>query len=354
MNQIATPPLVLLYCRSGFEKECAAEIMDHATRLGTSGYVKAKPDSGFVVFVPNEPEALRRKLKFRELIFARQLLLATGPLTELPVENRIGPLLTEARTLAGRYGEVWLETADTNEAKELSVFVRKFAAPFRRELEREDLLGGGNHAPRLHVFFLNSTTAYVGLSWLGNSSPWLMGIPRLRFPSSAPSRSTLKLEEAFLVFLDNPEQALRPGMTAVDLGAAPGGWTWQLTRRHLRTVAVDNGALDAALLDSGVVEHLRADGFRYRPQKPVDWLVCDMVEQPIRIANLIADWFTAGLCQQAIFNLKLPMKKRYEEVARCRDLIASRAEHAGIAYHLAFKQLYHDRAEITGYLAKVR
>jgi 23S rRNA (cytidine2498-2'-O)-methyltransferase len=138
-------------------------------------------------------------------------------------------------------------------------------------------------------------------------------------------------------------------MTAVDLGAAPGGWTYQLVRRHIRTTAVDNGPMDAALLDSGLVEHVRADGFRYRPLKPVDWLVCDMVEQPQRIAKLVGEWLAEKRCRRAIFNLKLPMKKRYDMVQDCQRVIDSRLTASGTRCRLAFKQLYHDRAEITGY-----
>jgi 23S rRNA (cytidine2498-2'-O)-methyltransferase len=139
-------------------------------------------------------------------------------------------------------------------------------------------------------------------------------------------------------------------MTAVDLGAAPGGWTWQLVRKHIRTIAIDNGSLHPDLLESGLVEHLRVDGFRYRPRHPVDWLVCDMVEQPIRIAELVTDWIQAGWCRQALFNLKLPMKKRHEEVMRCRAVMTERLLREGVSFSLGFKQLYHDREEITGHL----
>jgi 23S rRNA (cytidine2498-2'-O)-methyltransferase len=192
----SSPACLLLYCRAGFEKECAAEILARAQALGVSGYVKAKPDSAFVIFIPDEAEAmaaLRRGLRFRDLIFARQLLFAAGPVAGLSPEDRITPLLELAKSLSSRFSACLLETADTNEAKELSVFVRKFAGPFKRALESEDLMGGPS-APRLHVFFLSSTEAYLGRSAPGNSSPWIMGIPRLKFPRGAPSRSTLKLE----------------------------------------------------------------------------------------------------------------------------------------------------------------
>ena len=104
--------------------------------------------------------------------------------------------------------------------------------------------------------------------------------------------------------------------------------------------------MDRALLDSGLVEHLRADGFRYRPKKPVDWLVCDMVEQPRRIADLIAQWLSTGTCRRAIFNLKLPMKKRYEETQACLARVRA------VAGDVRARQLYHDREEITVFAAR--
>jgi 23S rRNA (cytidine2498-2'-O)-methyltransferase len=345
---------LLLYCRPGFEKECAAEIQAQSQYLQVSGYIKTKPDSGYVLFTPYQATdvlILQKELRFAELCFARQMLAVLPLLSELPTDDRISPLLQAAQTFAQSFSDVLLETADTNEAKELSVFVRKFAGPFKRALSKAGLVSDKKHLPRLHVFFINSTTAYVGLSRTNNSSPWAMGIPRLKFPRSAPSRSTLKLEEAFWVFLGENPESLQPGMKAVDLGAAPGGWTWQLVKRSIRVVAVDNGPMDQALLDSGIVEHLRADGFRYLPPKPVDWLVCDMVEQPSRIANLVARWFAGRHCTQAIFNLKLPMKKRYEELQRCREIIETTLDEAAVPFQLSFKQLYHDREEVTGYLS---
>ena len=347
---------LLLYCRPGFEKECAAEIQHQAEKLEVSGYAKAKPDSGFVLFTPYQEadmETLVKQLRFADLCFARQMSAVLPILNTLPVDDRNTPILAAAATLARQFSDLFLETADTNEAKELSVFVRKFQGPLTRALVDAGLTSTKPGAPRLHLFFINSTTAYVGLSRPGNSSPWPMGIVRLKFPRSAPSRSTLKLEEALLFFLGDESKSLQPGMKAVDLGAAPGGWTWQLVKRSIRVTAIDNGAMDPALMDSGIVEHLRADGFRYFPPKPVDWLVCDMVEQPSRIAALVARWMAGRHCRQAMFNLKLPMKKRYEELLICRGIIEEALDRAEVPFRLSFKQLYHDREEVTGYLARL-
>jgi len=348
---------LLMYCRAGFESECAAEIQFHAGRFGVSGYIKAKPDAGYVIFQTHEPGGAARlhaELPFAALMFVRQWFVVTALLKDLPINDRVSALLAGAALPAPPL-EVVLETPDTNDGKELSGLCRGLHKPL------EIAAGAGRHAAapagdglRLHVCLLSGTAAYVGYARLDNSAPWPMGIPRLRFPRGAPSRSTLKLEEAFLLFLSDAEQQeyLRPGMRAVDLGAAPGGWTWQLVRRHLRVIAVDNGAMDAALLESGLVEHIRADGFRYRPGEPVDWMVCDIVEQPIRVAELAARWLEQDWCRHAIFNLKLPMKKRYQEVERCLALIDDRLAQAGVVYRHACKQLYHDREEVTVYLRR--
>ncbi|WP_285527584.1 SAM-dependent methyltransferase, partial [Escherichia coli] len=50
---------------------------------------------------------------------------------------------------------------------------------------------------------------------------------------------------------------------AVDLGAAPGGWTWQLVNREMRVTAVDNGPMAENLMYSGLVDHQKVDGYQY-------------------------------------------------------------------------------------------
>lgn len=343
---------LLLYCRPGFEKEAAAEIQSVTAAAGLAGFARAKPDSAHVLFQFYQPADAEQtsRLRFDELIFARQLVfLPQSEPCRLPADDRITPLLAWLRAtgLSGR--ELRCETADTNAAKELSGFFRKFTPALESALRKSGILD--RHAARtLHLFFHDSTTLLAGLSEPGNASPWPLGIPRLRFPPNAPSRSTLKLEEAFLYFLTpaQRQELLREGGTAVDLGAAPGGWTWQLVRHGLQVAAIDNGAMDADLMRSGQVEHLRVDGFRYRPQRPVTWLVCDMVEKPLRIAELCARWVADGAAEHAIFNLKLPMKKRFEEVQLCQEVIAAALGQRD--FRLRIKQLYHDREEVTVYL----
>ena len=76
-----------------------------------------------------------------------------------------------------------------------------------------------------------------------------------------------------------------------------------------------------------------------------------MIESPARVATTIASWIADGDAE-AIFNLKLPMKRRFEELQHCKELIEDILQDKRVHYQLAFKQLYHDREEVTGYLVR--
>ncbi len=103
-----------------------------------------------------------------------------------------------------------------------------------------------------------------------------------------------------------------------------------------------------------MVEHLKEDGFKFTPRKSVDWLICDMVEKPGKVAELIGNWFVKGWCKHAIFNLKLPMKQRVTALDSALGGIRKQLNMEGINYKLIAKQLYHDREEITVFLSKIR
>lgn len=337
---------LLGFCRQGFEPELAAELTERAAMAGIAGYARAQRNDGYVLFAGDEADALDRALPSRDLVFARQKLRVLAELRGLDPRDRISPMLAALEGL--RFGDLWVEHPDSDSAKPLAGLARSFGNALRPVLRKAGVLTAQDDArlPRLHVVFVQGDHAFLARSQPRDASPWPLGIPRLKLLPDAPSRSALKLEEALLVLLDADERArlLKPGMTAADLGAAPGGWTWVLTRQHLRVTSVDNGPLRQHVLDTGLVEHLRADGFHWKPAQPLDWMVCDMVEQPRRVAERMATWFREGWCRHAIFNLKLPMKKRWDETRLCLDLFA---EQASRPLTVRARQLYHDREEIT-------
>ena len=338
---------LLCYCRQGFEPELAGELSERAAEAGIAGYARTQRNDGYVLFLCEDAARFTARWPWRELIFARQKLRLFAELREIDPQDRITPILAALKNEA-RFGELWVEHPDSDASKPLAGLARSFGNALRPALRKAGLLSDKPQPrlPRLHVCFVQGNHVFLAASEPSDSAPWPLGIPRLKLLPDAPSRSALKLEEALMILLSPEERQalLKPGMRAADLGAAPGGWTWVLTREHLHVTSVDNGPLRAHVLDTGLVEHLRADGFHWKPQQPLDWMVCDMVEQPRRVAERMATWFAEGWCRHAIFNLKLPMKRRWEQTALCLELFR---QHAGVELRVRAKQLYHDREEIT-------
>lgn len=351
---------LFLHVRHGFELEARQELIDQTSNLDFIDHTLDINSSGYVFLkLANIPsESLRRRTCLDSLIFSRQLLWVVREI-EIPSSgDRVTPIMSAISSNvlqasgANAFSSLLIETPDNDEAKTLSKFCKSLTLPLENAMNKAKLLPKGKgaaHLPRVHVIMLDAKKVLVAFSDVGNSSPWSMGVPRLKFPNDAPSRSTLKLDEAFQIFLgrENLSEFLNSKMTAVDLGACPGGWTYQFVKRGIKTVAVDNGAIDQALMQSGLVTHVAEDAFKFRPETPVDWLVCDVVEQPSKITQLIAEWLVNKKCKFVIFNLKLPMKRRYEEVYSCLDHLEKTCTIRGLTLRIKAKQLYHDRKEVT-------
>jgi len=352
--------------RAGFEREAAIDVVRAAAATGARAVAAPIPGAGYATAAADvlDVAAVRTHIATHPAIFARSVFVGSGPHPLLAAgdaptrADRMPALLAAIGTLAAAadhappWRSVWVEHADSDEGKALSRLARALQACLETALVEAGRIDAD--APnRLHVFLTDGRTAFIGTSDAA-ASRWPMGIPRLRRAGPAPSRSAQKLAEAFVVFLGERENELpRPGQRAVDLGAAPGGWTWVLASRGLKVVAVDNGPLKGAVAHDPLVRHVRADGLSWRPPRPVDWLVCDIVERPARIAEVVAGWIADGDAHAAIFNLKLPMKQRYDEVRRCEALIAGRLRASGVRATLELRHLYHDREEVTGWLARV-
>lgn len=336
-------PAIILHCRAGFEDECATEIEAIADAWGYTVTAEI-PEIGGLVVASGDVYRFAQELDIQSLVFARQWFL--GDEVALESSNRVNGILA---ALDGQQGcAVFIESPDSNVGKELQGLCRAIRAPLEQALKKQKQLKEG-HPQRLHVCFVDGTLAYVGAVQVSHAHPEPMGITRLRMPKDAPSRSTLKLEEALITFIPRDEwpTRMRPKMRCVDLGAAPGGWTYQMVNLGLTVIAIDNGPIDKRLMETGQVKHLRADGFVYKPERPVEWLICDMVEKPMRVAQMLAKWMSHRWCNEAIVNLKLPMKKRFDEMERCMEVISTALERKNIEYELAAKHLYHDREEIT-------
>jgi len=114
-----------------------------------------------------------------------------------------------------------------------------------------------------------------------------------------PSRAYLKLWEALTRLGAWPE----PGQTCIDLGAAPGGWTWALARLGAAVTAVDKAPLDLVVAAMRGVAGLQESAFGLEP-RPVDWLVCDVIAYPARLLGLVERWIASGMADRIVCTVK--------------------------------------------------
>jgi 23S rRNA (cytidine2498-2'-O)-methyltransferase len=354
---------LLLYCRAGYEADLMAELEQKLALTDHYGYANMTKDSAFVRFclpqlthIPSAFESIKsinvRLPKLTDLVFARQKLHIIDDVT-FDGEDRISILLSVLQTYdLPKFSDVFVEYPDSQEGKKLAKFCKKFTVPLRSRLRQQDLLfkKPSNNQPFLHLFFEHSGKCILAISVVTDRSIDPLGIKRLKMPNAAPSRSTLKLEEAINVFFnqDQAQALFCAGMRASDLGACPGGWTYQLIQRKIVVEAVDHGEIAANLMVTGLVEYYSEDGFLYQPQQGnVDWLVCDMIEQPTRVSELMLSWLESGKANACIFNLKLPMNKRHKVVdpilKKLQSTLTNRFGHIIIKA----KHLYHNRDEVT-------
>jgi 23S rRNA (cytidine2498-2'-O)-methyltransferase len=161
------------------------------------------------------------------------------------------------------------------------------------------------------------------------------GQRRMADDPQAPSRSYLKVEEAYGLSAREPKAS----ETVVDLGAAPGGWSYSAAKRGALVVAVDNGPLKGGAIHAGIT-HMAEDAFKYAPAATVDWLFCDMVEDPDRITDLLGQWLDKGWCRRFIVNLKFG---RHDPL-RVLDGAESLRPKCSL---LRARHLFHDREELT-------
>lgn len=175
-------------------------------------------------------------------------------------------------------------------------------------------------------------------------SNWPGGAIRFQREEEQISRAKFKLLEAERAFgLDYTQYR-----EALDIGAAPGGWTSLLLERGVSVTAIDPGAMHPSLNNHPKLTYLKrnASDVKFKP-KTFDLLVCDMSWSPMQMVKLVLDLnesLTYGAT--AIITIKLMHRKPLQTI---RDVIA-KLESVFIVHRA--KQLFHNREEITLFMTK--
>lgn len=351
---------MLLTCQAGFETLLARELEElHGLTLAEQGpgWVRTTPPAPAPA---DGPAATVSPAAITDLAFAHLTLLE-------PVELRGESVNALATSIADFFlsrlrGErieapwpnIWqgphelvglgrrlaaVEEACGLQVKKKLARVAKLATP--------EVARGVGPARGLFVFFADFGRVFVA------REAFVHGARRMADDPLAPSRSYLKVEEAYGVLGREPQS----GETVCDLGAAPGGWSYSAAKRGAQVLAIDNGPLKGGALEHPRIEHRREDAFKFAPSfaqapegKPhgdekFDWLFCDLVEEPHHVVrHLVEPWLARGWCRRFVINLKFG---RVDPVALLRELRAPDSPFSQHAPGTRIRHLYHDREELT-------
>ncbi len=167
------------------------------------------------------------------------------------------------------------------------------------------------------------------------SSPF--GNGEIRFEEDSvgpPSRAYLKLWELFTLTRVHPN----PGQRCIDVGAAPGGWTFVLASLGAKVVAVDKAALEPRVAAMPNVEVVAGSAFGLEPRSigPVDWFFSDVVCYPARLLALVRRFLDAGTCPRFVCTIKLQGETDHDVVREFASIEGSHVQH-----------LVHNKHELT-------
>jgi 23S rRNA (cytidine2498-2'-O)-methyltransferase len=315
-------------CREGFEDALARE-------LGRAGARELRRFPGLLLAEAPEgtpradPAFSRRVLPDARLVEAESV----GKLVRGAFEA-VAPLLDRS-TAPWALSTVALDAnasrADLVAKELLALLKEKLRRAYRRMRPEGDLLQLALPARSVVVTSLATPTALPS----GFLEPRLL--PEIPPDRTAPSSAYRKVEEAYLLLGEAP----RAGERVVDLGAAPGGWSWTALKRGASVTSVDKADLLPPV--AGQVTHLRKDAFSWEPDAPpVDWLLCDAIAAPDRSMGLLDRWLERKWCRRFVVNVKFKGKEDYAKIDEVRAVLA---RHGVVRARV--KQLGADKNEVT-------
>lgn len=179
-------------------------------------------------------------------------------------------------------------------------------------------------------------------------SPFALGNTNfLEFPE-APSRAYLKLMEALMTL------GLRPDADdlAIELGAAPGGWTWVLEKLARQVYSYDRAELDYPKREN--VSHQVANAFAVDPHKQEylqeetrrrykkTWFFSDLIAYPDALFECYMRWIDSGKIDYLLGTIKFQGEFNPAELAPFREIPNSKIFH-----------LFHNKNELTLFWQKV-
>ena len=183
-----------------------------------------------------------------------------------------------------------------------------------------------------HLFYLHILSQKIYISTL------VYHVPRaVSFKTDRLNRAQLKLREAS-EFFQIPFNHIK---TALDIGAAPGGFSKELSLHQIHVTALDPAELDSSLLLDSYITHVKKRAEEFAPSCTYDLFVNDMNMHPKDSARIILSLSSfLKKDESCIMTIKCPTKKVFYYIEEVKKILEP-------AFHnFAFQHLPHNRMEI--------
>ncbi|MFZ5823149.1 MAG: SAM-dependent methyltransferase [Bacillota bacterium] len=291
-------------------------------------------------------EEFLARLRETETIFLRHI-------QPVDLEAPLTGAEADLKSLAAAIGPV---LASVRPGERIAVQVRRLSGDFAysRAAVKEALdpliAAAGAHpvtggADRILAIALAEGSAMIGAGTAEEQlSDWPGGEMRFRREEEQISRAKFKLLEALATF----EVRFPDGGQALDLGAAPGGWTSLLLERGLRVTAVDTGEMADQLKGNPRLTILQknVEDVAFGAES-FDLITCDMSWNPLHTADLVLKQAVAVRSgAHGILTVKLMLENPTRTIRRVRELLE--AEYRVVRV----RQLFHNRDEVTMHLVR--
>jgi len=336
---------IIFSCQSDFQGISLQEILNTDASLKFITWV----DSGAgLLEYPGTFAEFSALIREKRLIFVRHIFPSEYiiPYIDVEKQTQTGELIFIQdfilRMDKRKNFSVQIRAADDDKLYKLSEIKQKISDYFKSE----GFIENKRYPEQIISIFISNDSAYTGLSGAEeNLSIWSGGMRHYSIREDMISRAEFKLMEALETYPIN----FRKGGVALDLGAAPGGWTKVLLENGVRVVAVDPVQLSPVLRANKNVEFYngRAHDYIKKSNKMFDLIVNDMS------MNIMASIsFMLSLKKRLhdkgyiIITFKLTKHDRLNKIKEGISLLCK-------DFNIVFiKQLFHNRSEITVILQK--
>lgn len=289
--------------------------------------------------------------------FARQVMPAALEQSGKTANDLAGAILDEAGLIEDievALPEVARRGSQSLDEHPLATAQNELHDLLRKKLEGRAAKHGEapRQGERLRVLLLEPWRAFSSVTrrldvppLLAWPSPFPAGRALGESARDAPSSAHRKLDEALAWLGAHPgERDL-----VLDLGAAPGGWSFVALSHGAQVIAVDRAALDPQVAAHPRLTHVKRDAFSYVPDRPPTWLLCDVIAEPDRSFDLARRALESRMLNALVVTLKLKRPAKLDIVRAARALAQKTP-----GFHGRCKNLVGNKLEVTLMMRRAR